>query len=86
MPRNYIDLKKKWDNAAIINQNNKLLIFFGNPNLSSNDIDGKADGWQQLSSWTGFMVGGTLTQGNAQMVARLADAIASKVTMPTLTQ
>lgn len=86
MPRTFVDLKKKWDNPGIINQNNKLLVFFGNPGLSSNDVDGKADSWQQVSTWTGFMVGGTLTQGNAQMVARLADAIASKVVMPTLTQ
>lgn len=86
MPRNYVDLQKKWNDAKILNQNNKLLVFFGNPNLNSNDVSGQADGWQQVSKWTGFMVGGTLTQGNSQMVARLADAIASRVATPTLTQ
>lgn len=86
MPRTYADLQKKWNDPKILNQNNKLLVFFGNPNLNSNDVSGKADGWQQVSAWTGFMVGGTLTQGNSQMVARLADAIASKVATPTLTQ
>jgi hypothetical protein len=32
------------------------------------------------------MVGGTLTEGNTQLVTKLADAIASKVLIPTLTE
>ena len=86
MPRNYTDLKAKWDDAAKLDQTRKLLVFFGNPNLSTNDRDGLANGWQTLKQWPGFTVGGTLTDGNASMVTKLADAIASKVRIPTLTQ
>jgi Flp pilus assembly protein TadG len=86
MPRTYADLKAKWDSAAKIDQTRKLLVFFGNPDLATNDRDGLANGWQTLRQWPGFMVGGTLTDGNASMVTKLADAIASKVRVPTLTQ
>ncbi|WP_293853919.1 TadE/TadG family type IV pilus assembly protein [uncultured Alsobacter sp.] len=86
MPRTYADLKAKWDSAAKIDQTRKLLVFFGNPDLSTNDRDGLANGWQTIKQWPGFMVGGTLTDGNSNMVTKLADAIASKVRVPTLTQ
>jgi Flp pilus assembly protein TadG len=86
MPRTYADLKAKWDNANVIDQNRKLLVFFGNPDQATNDRDGLANGWQTLKPWPGFMVGGTLTEGNSNMVTKLADAIASRVRAPTLTQ
>lgn len=86
MPRTYANLKAKWDNPAVIDQNRKMLVFFGNPDLATNDRDGLADGWQTVKLWPGFMLGGTLTEGNANMVTKLADAIASRVRAPTLTQ
>jgi hypothetical protein len=85
MPRNYTDLKAKWNNPAVIDQAKKMLVFFGNPDLNSSDADGKADGWQQVKTWPGFMLGGTLTDGNTNMVSKIADAIASKIRTPTLT-
>jgi hypothetical protein len=48
------------------------------------DMDGQADGWLKVKEWPSFMVGGTLTEGNSQLVARLADAISSKILIPTL--
>ncbi len=77
MPRNYTDLRSKWDMSAIIPQENKLLVFFGNANTT---------GWTPLKTWPGFQVGGTLTEGNTQLVKRIADALASKVKSPTLSQ
>ncbi len=84
MPRTYDALRSKWDNPEVIDQNRKLLVFFGNPNLMGTDMDGQADGWLKVKEWPSFMVGGTLTEGNSQMVARLADAISSKILIPTL--
>lgn len=86
MPRTYDTLRAKWDNPKVIEQNRKMLVFFGNPNKKGNDMDGVADGWLKVKDWPGFMIGGTLTEGNSQLVSKLADAIASKVRMPTLTQ
>ncbi len=85
MPRTYGALRSKWDNPTIIDQSRKMLVFFGNPTLSSADLDGAADGWLKVKDWPGFTVGGTLTQGNSQLVSKLADAIASKISKPQLT-
>lgn len=85
MPRNYGALRAKWDNPSIIDQSRKMLVFFGDPTLSSTDVDGVADGWLKVKDWPGFMVGGTLLEGNSQLVSKLADAIASKISKPTLT-
>jgi Flp pilus assembly protein TadG len=85
MPRNYTDLLAKWNNGAVIDQAKKMLVFFGNPAIVSNDNDGVADGWAKVKTWPGFMLGGTLSDGNTSMVSKIADAIASKVRTPTLT-
>lgn len=84
-PRSYPGLLNKWNDAGVISQLNKLLIFFGNPDLSSNDNDGKADGWQNVKTWPRYTLGGTLTEGNQNMVSKIADAISKVVKSPTLT-
>jgi hypothetical protein len=82
MPRSWPQMRARWDDAARIDQNNKMLVFFGNPAKST---DPNVNAWLTVRSWPGFTLGGTLTEGNTQMVARIADAIASKIKMPTLT-
>jgi Flp pilus assembly protein TadG len=84
MPRTYTDLLAKWNNTATIDQLRKMLIFFGNPDLSSTDRDGAADGWKQIKTWPGFYLGGTLSDGNSNMVSKIADVLATKVLSPTL--
>jgi Flp pilus assembly protein TadG len=84
MPRTYADLLAKWNSSAVIDQARKMLIFFGNPDLNSTDRDGTADGWMQVKKWPGFYLGGTLSDGNTMMVAKIADAIALKILAPTL--
>jgi len=86
MPRTYGALRGKWDNPTVIDQSRKMLVFFGNPNLSGSSVGGVADGWPKIKNWPGFLVGGTLTEGNSQLVSKLADAIASKISKPQLTQ
>ena len=85
MPRSYAALAAKWADPAIIDQNRKMLVFFGNPDNVYNDNDGPADGWLAVKAWPGFILGGTLSDGNSRMVSKLADAIASRVRQPTLT-
>ena len=87
MPRTYQLLRAKWDNPNVINQDRKLLVFFGDPDKKGSDRDGAADGWLKVKEWPGFTVGGTLTEGNSKLVSKLADAIAKKVrSVPTLTK
>lgn len=85
MPHSYAGLLSKWNDQGVINQTNKLLIFFGNPDLNSTDSDGSADGWKNMKLWPRFIVGGTLTEGNSNMVAKIADAVVKVVKSPTLT-
>ncbi len=83
MPRNWIDtapkvgLTTKWLTAPLMDHSNKMLVFFGNSQTTN---------WKPVSAWPSFFQGGTLTQGNTQLVAKLADAIATKTKTPTLTQ
>lgn len=84
MPRTTAGLRAKWMDASVIDQYRKLMVFFGNPSVSGNDYLGKATGWADVMTWPNFTVGGTLTQGNQQMVSRIADAIAAKIPSPFL--
>jgi hypothetical protein len=85
MPRNYADLLTKWNNTTVIDQTNKMIIFFGNPDnyLPSYPSD---DGWSKVKTWPGYYLGGTLTEGNTNMVKKIADAIALKQKAPVLSQ
>ncbi len=84
MPRTTAGLRAKWMNSGVIDQAHKLLVFFGNPRVAQSDYLGPALGWSDVATWPGFVVGGTLTQGNQQMVSRIADAIATKISSPFL--
>ncbi len=84
MPRTTAGLRAKWVNSAVVDQHHKLLIFFGNPDVVQSDYFGQAKGWADVKTWPDFIIGGTLTQGNQQMVSRIADAIATKVPAPYL--
>jgi Flp pilus assembly protein TadG len=86
MPRTTAGLRAKWMDANVIDQYRKLLVFFGNPSVSQSDYYGVATGWADVKTWPNFVVGGTLTQGNQQMVSRIADAIAAKIPAPFLSQ
>lgn len=84
MPRTTAALRAKWMSSGVIDQGHKLLVFFGNPRVSQSDYVGPALGWADVATWPGFVVGGTLTQGNQQMVTRIADAIATRISSPFL--
>jgi Flp pilus assembly protein TadG len=75
MPRDYAGLTAKWNDPKQIDQNNKMLVFFGNS---------QRQGWKPLRDWNGFIEGGSLTDGTTDMVRKIADAIASKISTPTI--
>lgn len=86
MPRAHSGLLMKWNDATKIDQGNRMLVFFGNPNNPEDGEAGDPNGWPPLTKWPGFMQGGTLTQGTNNMVLKIADAIVAKLSTPILSQ
>lgn len=69
-------LTYKWSSSVKMDQENRMLVFFG---------DSGTPNWLPVKKWAGFFQGGTLTEGNTQLVKKLAEAIATKTKIPTLT-
>lgn len=78
MPRTYEAFLDKWNDPAVIDQNNKQIIFFGDPTLDDPYIADRS-AWLTIKDWPKFTVGGTLLEGNASMVEFLAEGIALNV-------
>lgn len=66
MPRTQATYTAKWSNGTYINQENKMLVMFGPCSWSS---------WSVARSLAGYMCGGTLNDGNTNMVNKIADAM-----------
>lgn len=86
MPRSHAGLLVKWNNPAVIDQGNRMLVFFGGPTKPADGKPADPNGWPPLMAWPGFAVGGTLTQGTNDMVAKIADAIAAKMAVPMVSR
>jgi Flp pilus assembly protein TadG len=86
MPRSHSGLLVKWNNAAAVDQANRMLMFFGGPTKPANGKPADPNGWPPLMAWPGFTVGGTLTQGTNDMVVKIADAIAAKLSVPIVSR
>ena len=82
MPRTMNELRNKWDDAALMDQTNKQILFFGDPDI----VVGEDSGWQTVKTWPNFAVGGTLTQGSASMISFLATGISNSAKGLRLTQ
>ena len=84
MPRDYAGLLAKW-NAPAIDQTNKMILFYGNPDLEDDNFFGQSSGWRTVETWPGFSLSGTLTSANLSFVTSLAKGIATRYKQPTLT-
>lgn len=67
MPQSQAGFTAKWNNSGVIDPNNKLLVHFGVCYDST---------WSLARALTGYMCGGTLSDGNANMINKIADAMA----------
>ena len=76
MPTTYSDLKAAWEDSANIAQDTKTAILFG-PRYTN--------GWRTVTTWDKFDYGGSVTDGNRDLVGRIADAIYRKLPPPQLT-
>ncbi len=81
MPRTAADMLANWNNASIIDQSNKQVLFYGDPT-----IDGDKSGWYAVKSWKGYSNPGSLTSANTSFVSSLAAGIVAGANMPMLTQ
>ncbi|WP_150523073.1 TadE/TadG family type IV pilus assembly protein [Roseibium sediminis] len=75
MPRTWAGLKSAWENNNLIDQERKQFVLFGNPSQN---------GWSQLSTWDGYVYGGPVKAGAANMINTIADAIYKKLPPPYL--
>lgn len=67
MPKTQAAFTAKWSDSATIDQAHRLLVHFGLCNNSS---------WSLARSLTGYLCGGTLSEGNTNMINKIADAMA----------
>lgn len=75
MPRSWGGLEAAWNNEKLISQDNKMFVFFGNQSQN---------GWRQLSKWSGYNYGGSLTSATNNMVEAIANAVYKKLPPPYL--
>ncbi|MCA0405657.1 MAG: pilus assembly protein TadG-related protein [Proteobacteria bacterium] len=66
MPRSVTGFVANWNNSGLIDQANRMLVHFGLCNNNS---------WSTARSLAGYMCGGTLNDGNTNMVNKIADAM-----------
>jgi len=67
MPQSETLFRNKWNDSSVIDQKNRLLVHFGLCNKNS---------WALGRSLTGYMCGGSLSDGNTNMINRIADVMA----------
>ena len=69
MPRTETTFRNKWNDPAVIDEKNRLLVHFGLCNDNSFALG---------RSLTGYMCGGTLSDGNTNMINKIADVMATR--------
>ena len=62
--------------ATVIDQQNKQLLFFGDPAQPSLETDGGESGWSDIMTWPKFTHGGTVVEANTDPVEFIANGIA----------
>ena len=85
MPRDYAGLLANWNSSSIIDQTNKMILFYGNPDIQDDYYFGNTSGWSTVKTWNGFQNPGSLTSANTSFVSSLATGIARGVNTPQLT-
>lgn len=66
MPQSEPSFTNKWNSGSVIDQENKMLVHFGLCDYPS---------WSLARSLGGYMCGGSLSEGNTNMVNKIADAM-----------
>lgn len=84
MPRNYGGLRSMWNDSAIIDQTNKKILFYGNPDKDDDYYFDLNSGRKDVKQWPNFANPGSLTSANMSFINTLAAGIAGAKT-PYLT-
>ena len=86
MPRSYGALLAKWNNAKVIDQTNKMILFFGDPAKDDDYYFDDTSGWETIKTWPKFSNPGSLTSANTSFISTMAAGIASVYQSTALTR
>lgn len=75
MPRDYDNLLKQWNDASVIDQKHKSILFYGDPAVDDDYYFGLESGWQTVKRWPGFSNPASLTSANNALITSLARGI-----------
>ena len=75
MPRDYDSLLKQWNDASVIDQKHKSILFYGDPAVDDDYYFGLDSGWQTVKRWPGFSNPASLTSANNALITSLAKGI-----------
>ncbi len=75
MPRDFASLLRQWNDAAVIDQKHKSILFYGDPTLEDDYYFAYSSGWQTVKTWPGFSNPASLTSANNALIASLAKGI-----------
>lgn len=75
MPRDYDALLRQWNDAGVIDQKHKEILFYGDPDLDDDYYFGMDSGWRTIKRWPGFSNPASLTSANNALIASLAKGI-----------
>jgi len=75
MPRSFDDLLSQWNDAAVVDQKHKAILFYGDPAIDDDYYFGNASAWATIRGWPGFSNPASLTTANSAFIASLAKGI-----------
>lgn len=75
MPRTYGGMRSEWNVPDVIDQANKKILFYGNPDKDDDYYFGLKSGWTDVKQWPGFSNPGSLTSANVSFIDTLANGI-----------
>jgi hypothetical protein len=85
MPRTFDGVLTNWNSSAIIDQTNKMILFYGDPNIQDAS-DNTQSAWTTVKTWAGFQNPGSLTSINTSFIDSLASGISSGYQNAALTR
>lgn len=75
MPRNYAQLLAAWNDASVVDQTNRSILFYGDPGVEDDYYFGDTSGWKTVRGWPGFSNPASLTSADNDFIASLAKGI-----------
>lgn len=75
MPRDFDSLLRQWNDASVIDQKHRSILFYGDPDVDDDHYFGADSAWRTVKSWPGFSNPASLTSANNALIASLAKGL-----------